>query len=194
MAILSTTEVKTYLGITSTEYDNQIAAYLPMCIQEFFDLTNNYFFNYAVRIANAGIVASSSDRTLIIEGTNFSTYSFQSGDEIYVNNSARNDGFYTAQTVSSATITVASSSVSVATYTLRNESTNEKSWTITKIDVPANIKFLLSQMIKYKIDNPMGVPVSESLGDYSVNFGNNQFGYSQGIEQLIMKYCTVKYV
>ena len=81
MAILSTTEVKTYLGISeSTEYDNLIAAYIPMVIEEFFDETNNWFDNNAVRLYTSQITASSSDRTLIVTGTNFSTYSFKSGD------------------------------------------------------------------------------------------------------------------
>lgn len=191
MAILTTTEVKTYLQITSTEYDNLISAYLPMCLTEFFDLANNYFDNNAVRVANVAITASSSDNTLIIDGTNFSTYSFLSGDEIHVRNSKRNDGFYTATSVSSATITVASSSVSVATFTLRSELVNEAEWTITKMDVPTSVKPLISAMIRYKIDNPLGLPQSESLGDYSVTYGGKGTGYPDNITNIIRSYSRV---
>jgi hypothetical protein len=193
MAILSTTEVKTYLGIIeSTEYDNLIAAYLPMVIEEFFNETNNWFDNNAVRLYTSQITASSSDRTLVVTGTNFSTYSFQSGDEIRIRGSVRNDGFYTATTVSSATITVASSSVSVATFTLKNESEGEGIWTINKIDVPKTIKSLMTSMIKYKLDYPYGHPQSERLGDYSVTYGDG--GYPEAIQKSINKYRLVKFI
>lgn len=194
MAILSTTEAKLYLGITSTEYDNLISAYLPMVINEFFEHTNNYFDNNTVKLISNAITASSSALTIVVSNTNFSTYSFASGDEIRVRDSARNDGFYTAATVSSATITVTSSSVNAATCTLRGESEQEACWTITKIDVPMNIKPLLASMIKFKIDNPFGTPQSESLGDYSVNYGNSGSVYPQGITAGMNRYRLVKFV
>ena len=173
MAIISTTEVKTYLGIASTDttYDSLIAAYIPTVLQEFFDLTNNYFENNSVKIISGNITASSSARTLVLSDTNFSTYSFVSGDEIRIKDSKRNDGYYTATTVSSATITVSSSSDYVATYTLKDESELEATWTVTKIDIPIAIKPLLSAMVKNHIDAPTGRPQSESLGDYSVTYG-----------------------
>jgi len=192
MAILSTTEVKSYLGIESTDYDNLIASYLPMAIEEFFDETNNWFNNNAVKLVTSQVTASSAARTLVVTGTNFSTYSFQSGDEIRIRGSARNDGFYTATTVSSATITVASSSVSVATFTLRDEAEQEGMWTINKIDVPRNIKSLLASMIKYKLDYPYGHPKSESLDDYSVTYGGG--GYPEAIQKSINKYRLAKFI
>jgi hypothetical protein len=192
MAILSTTDVKTLIQETSTTYDTLIGMLLPVCLQDFFDYTNNYFDNNAVIIQGASIVASSSDRTLIIDGTNFSTYSFQSGDEIRIRNSARNDGFYTAMTVSSATITVSSSSDYVATYTLRNESTYEALWTVNKIDVPWGIKPIVASMIKFKIEHTGGTPVSESLGDYSITYGGSD--YPESIVRSMNKYRLVKFI
>lgn len=198
MAILSTTEAKIYLGISSsdTTYDDLIAAYIPMAIQEFFDYTNNWFDNNTVRLISNSITASSSALTIVVSNTNFSTYSFLSGDEIRIRDSARNDGFYTAATVSSATITVSSSSNFVATCTLRNELEQEACWIITKIDVPINIKPLLTSMIKFKIDNPLGTPQSESLGDYSVNYGNSLTGsaYPAGITANLNHYKLVKFI
>ena len=192
MAILSTTDLKILIQETSTTYDTLIGMLLPICLTDFFDYTNNYFDNNAVIIQNASVVASSSDRTLIVDGTNFSTYSFASGDEIRVRNSARNDGFYTAATVSSATITVSSSSDYVATYTLRNESTFEANWTISKIDVPGTIKPIIASMVKFKIEHPSGTPKSESLGDYSITYGGSY--YPESITQSMNKYRLVKFV
>jgi hypothetical protein len=192
MAILSTTEVKTYIQETSTTYDTLIGAFLPICLQDFFEYTNNYFDNNAVRIETSNVTASSSDRTLIITGTNFSTYSFQSGDEFRIRNSKRNDGFYTAATVSSATITVSSSSDYVATFTLRNEAEQEAFWTINKIDVPMSVKPLIASMVKFKIEHPSGTPQSESLGDYSVTYGGGE--YPESITKAMNKYNMVKFI
>lgn len=192
MAIMSTTEAKSLLGISSTDYDEQIGTLLPIVIQEFFDYTNNWFNNNAVRIVDSQITASSSAYTFVLSATNFSTYGFVSGDEIRVRNSRRNDGFYTALTVSSATITVASSSVSVATNYIKNESENEATWIINKIDVPQSVKPVLAAMIKYKIDYPLGHVQSESLGEYSVTYGGQ--GYPQGIQQALNKYVVADFV
>ena len=192
MAIISTTEVKTYLSETSTTYDTLIGAFLPMCLQDFFDYTNNYFDNNAVRIQSANITASSSALTLVVTGTNFSTYSFLSGDEIRIRNSKRNDGFYTAGTVSSATITVTSSDTNVATYTLRDEEELEASWTINKIDFPIGVKPIIASMVKWRIEHPSGVPQSESLGDYSVTYGG--MDYPASITKSMDKYRLAKFI
>lgn len=194
MAIVSTTEVKTFLGIASTDttYDTLIGAYLPIALQEFFDYTNNFFDNNAVRLVTSNITASSSGLTLVVTGTNFSTWSFVSGDEIRVRNSKRNDGFYTAATVSSATMTMTSSSDSVATYTLKNESELESQWIINKIDVPMSVKPLIASMIKYKIDYPTGTPRSFSLGDYSES--NSGVGYPDSIIAGMNKYRMIKFI
>lgn len=191
MAIISTTEVKAYLGITSTTYDTLIGYYVPMAVQEFFEYTNNYFDNNAVLIRSAQITASSTAFTLVITGTNFSTYSFASGDEIRVRNSQRNDGYYTADTVSSATITVSGSSVYVATTDLRDEASGEATWTVNKIDVPVSVKPILAAMVKHKLDNPVGTPKSESLGDYSVVYGGG--AYPEQIIQSMNTYRLVRF-
>ena len=193
MAIISTTECKSYLSITSTLYDTQIGFLLPICVSEFFEFTNNWFHNNAVKIRSWNIAATSSNQALVISDTNFSTYNFQSGDVIHVQNTVRNDGYYNAGTVSSATITLTQSSDNVATFTLRGEAVEESGWIITKMDVPDSVKFIIAQMVKYKIDYPSGLPVSESLGDYSVNYGSGFTGYSPGIQSAMMKYSVIQY-
>lgn len=193
MAIISTIEVKTLLGITSTDYDTLIGAYLPIVTEYFFQYTNNYFDNNAVLLTSGNITASSSGYTIVVTGTNFSTYSFVSGDEIRVRNSKRNDGIYTATTVSSATITVASTDTYVISQSLKDETSNEATWTVNKIDVPMSVKLLLASMVKAKIDSPAGHPKSESLGDYSVDYGDSG-EYSNSITQSLNTYRMIKFV
>lgn len=186
MAILSRTEVKTYLQITSTDYDTLIDAYIPLVLQDFFDYTDNYFHNNKVRLNSGMFTVSSSANSIVVSGTNFSTYSFLTGDEIHVYDSMRNDGVYTAATVSSATITLSTADV------VQNE-TRETEFTVVKIDVPNSVKPVLASMIKYRMDSPMGNAQSESLGDYSVTYGNMASGYPSGLQAHINKYRCVKF-
>lgn len=185
MAILSRTEVKTYLQITSTDYDTLIDAYIPLVLEDFFEYTNNYFHNNKVRLYS-GLFTVSSSGTITVTGTNFSTYSFASGDEIHIFDSVRNDGFYTAATVSSATITLSTAD------TVKGE-TQETDFTIVKMEVPDSIKPVLASMIKYRIDSPMGNAQSESLGDYSVTYGPMPSGYPQGIQSNMNKYKCLRF-
>ena len=189
--ILSTTEAKTYLQITSTDYDTLISAFIPVAIQDFFEYTNNYFDNNAFRVVSADVTASSSEMTMVLGNTNFSTYSFVDGDDFRVRNSKRNDGYYIADSVSSATLTVVGSSVYIGTSVLKDETALEAEWIINKIDVPISVKPLLASMIKFKIDHPIGTPQSESLGDYSVTYGGGP--YPESIMKDMSKYRLVKF-
>ena len=195
MAIVSTTEIKSYLDLsTITDYDALISVFIPICLHDFFDYTNNYFHNYGVRVNSASVTASSSDQTIILGDTNFSTWSFLSGDDIHVVNSARNDGFYIAGSVSSATVTLTQSSDNIATDIIRNEEEQEATWSIYKMDFPAAAKPTIAQMVKFRIDYPQGIPQNENVGDYSVNYGSLGSGYPIGIVSQMRKYKLVKFV
>jgi hypothetical protein len=113
--IITKSQIKSYLNINSTEYDNQIDSLIDPVLYDLFDFTHNYFHNNTVRLRSNNYTFSTTG-TVSVSGTNFSTYHFQSGDEIHIQDSARNDGFYTAATVSSATITIST------TQTFKSES------------------------------------------------------------------------
>ena len=188
MAIITTAEVKSFLGITSTTYDTRIDSLIEPVLFDVFDYTNNYFHNNAVRIRGQ-IFTFSTTGTIVVDGTNFSTYSFASGDEIHVVDSVRNDGLFTASSVSSATITVSTEN------TVLSE-TEESNVTIVKMDVPKSLKPIIASMIWFRIDKPYGTVVSESLGDYSVTYA--QYGsaggeYPNSINRSLNKYRCVKY-
>jgi hypothetical protein len=184
MAIITTAQVKTYLQIDSTTYDDIIDALIEPVLYDVFDYTQNYFHNNAVRLRSNQFTFSTLG-TVVVAGTNFSTYSFQSGDIIHVVDSARNDGIYTATTVSSATITISTAETLLA-------ETEEKRTTIAKMDVPRSLFPTISAMIKSRIDNPSGTPISQSLGDYSVVYGGKD--YPESIEKSLGKYRLVGFV
>lgn len=186
--ILQLADVKLYTGMSTdvTTYDARINAFIEPVLYDAFDYTRNYFHNNAVSIRTQNITfstgSSTTGGTIVITGTNFSTYYFASGDEIHIQDSARNDGIYTAESVSSATITIST------TQTLKVEN-QETSVKITKMDVPKSFLPTVSQMIKFKIDNPSGTPVSEHLGDYSITYGGG--AYPEGITKSLNQYRLV---
>jgi hypothetical protein len=188
--IITRDEVKTYLQITSTTYDSLIDVMIEPTLYDMFDYTNNYFHNNNVRLRSHNFTfstgSSTTGGTISVDGTNFSTWSFQSGDEIHVVNSARNDGIYTATSVSSATITIST------TQTLKVED-SETFCTIVKMDVPKSVKPIVSAMIKSKIDSPGGNVKSERLGDYSITYGGSG-EYPDGLLASLNKYRVVKFV
>jgi hypothetical protein len=188
MALISTTEVKNYLNISSTTYDTLIGLYLEPCLYDVFDYTNNYFENNAVRLIS-GQYTFSTTGTIVVDGTNFSTYSFQSGDDIRVKASKRNDGIYIAGTVSSATVTISTEYVYGTTL---KEETEEATIEIVKMDFPASLKMTVSQMIKFRIDHITGTPQSENLGDYGVTYGG--IDYPKSITDSLNKYRLVKFI
>ena len=188
MAIISTTEVKTYLNITSTTYDTLISAYIEPCMYDVFDYTNNYFENNAVRLTTSQFTFSTTG-TIVVDGTNFSTFSFQDDDDIRVIDSKRNDGIYIAESVSSATLTI---STEYSYGTTLKEEEEEAQVTIVKVDMPVSLKPIIAQMIKFKIDHPLGTPKAESLGDYSITYGG--FDYPHSIASALNKYRLVKFV
>ncbi len=189
--IITLADVKLYTGMSTsiTTYDTQIEALIEPTLYDTFDYTKNYFHNNSVKIKSINMTfstgSSTTGGTIVITGTNFSTWSFASGDEIHIENSARNDGIYTAVSVSSATITIST------TQTLKVED-NENTVKITKMEVPKSLLPTIAAMIKFKIDNPTGTPLSESLGDYSVTYGGGAF--PEGITKSLNKYRLVGFV
>lgn len=182
--IITRVQVKSYLQIDSTSKDDLIDILIAPALYDVFDYTKNYFHDNSVKLISAGFTFSTGG-TIVVDGTNFSTYSFQSGDEIHVVNSARNDGIYTAASVSSATITISTD------QTIKNE-VKEKLTTIVKMQVPASLLPTISGMIQWRMDHISGSPISESLGDYSVTYGGSD--YPQGIERSLKKYALVGFV
>ncbi len=53
--------------------------------------------------------------------------------------------------------------------------------------LPESLKFAVAQIIQFAMNNKMGV-TSESMGNYSVNYGNGTAGLPQQIKDLLTPY------
>jgi hypothetical protein len=182
--ILSATDVIKYIGSSSlsTIYED----WIPAVVYDFFDYTYNYFENDRVCLQGQ-IFEFSTSGTCTVFGTNFSTWHFASGDNIRVCGSIRNDGFFAISTITNDVLTISTD------QTLHTE-LRESHVKITKMDVPESAKMIMSQMIKFRMENTTATPKSESLGDYSITYGDLSGGYPEGINNAMNKYVNARFL
>jgi hypothetical protein len=179
--LMTTTECKSLLNITSTVYDSLIETYIPFVWKDIVRYTNN---NYIQRKISSYQFVFSTSKTITIENT--STYDFTKeflpGDTILVNRSYLNDNFYTVSTRSTHVLTV-------------NEPINAENSTdyqitsyIYRCSIPDEVKLIASKMVWFNISNSTnfnGSIASESYGNYSASYrdsGNSGSGiYPQAL-------------
>ncbi len=194
MSIITLDEVKTYLGITGVGSDALINTYIPIVQRR------------VVEICNHPFLASYEHGKLMLEGqevvftTNTLTASdsfgdagFVDGDEIVIDGSYRNDGYYIVSTVADTVATLYASAGTVVSEI------SGASIVIGVVDWPRGIKPVVANMIRYDIDvRPLikGV-TSETIGDYSVMYSlpyRNGYGYPAEILYGLSIYQIPHYV
>lgn len=181
--ILTSADISKYIGSSSLSATYDILA--PAILQDFVDYTNNDFENHKVGLQGRMFEFSTSGVCTVI-GTNFSTWSFAVDDEIRIKGSCRNDDFYTISSITNDTFLIST----LQTFKTELRESNVK---ISKVQFPESAKAIMAQMVKFKIENPLGVVKSESLGDYSVSYGSVNNGYPDGINAAMNKYVNVRF-
>jgi len=187
--LTSLSRIKDLTGIASTNYDTMISMIIPMVIDDIKNYTNNWFTVTDRKVSDSNYTFSTG-KTITPTSTsyNFSEY-FINGDIIHIYNSRFNDGYYSLATVTSTMLTV-------------NENLNAESTNVTviihRIEFPKDLEFIAANMIKYQTDmraTNKGIN-SESLGDYSVNYGAGSGSmlnsYPDGILGQLNKYRKMR--
>ena len=190
--IVTATEVTVYTDISASAGTITTSGLIPIVQERINWITNNFFTSYKVYYQGQIDFTASADT--LSASTNLEELGFLTGDEFYLYNSYRNDGYYTAETVSEYTITIASSESVIA------EQPSGASIMISLVDWPEAIKYIAAQMVKYDYDDrperTLGV-VSETLGPHSIGYGtsgfNKQpFGYPQELIDGLAAYKIVR--
>jgi hypothetical protein len=153
-------------------------------------ICNNYFLTDMY--VDTGVVFNATSGTITI-GTDWSTFGFQAGDEIYIYNSYRNDGYKIIGSVTSTVLTLASGS------TVVNE-LDGREIRIAVVKWPTSINYIASQMVKYDYDDRPGRTIgvsNETLGPYSVGYGTatfnpTPFGYPQELVDALSQFTFVR--
>jgi len=177
MAIVTATEVTIYTDVSCSAGTTTLTLLIPIVQERINYITNNFFLT---DMYMGGTVTFNATAGTIVAGSDWSVEGFTAGDEIYIYNSYRNDGYLTVGSVSTVTLTVSSSD------TIINEPSG-RSVLVSVVTWPNALKYIAAQMVKYDYDDrPERAPgvLSKTLGPYSVGYGTagfmpTSFGYPQ---------------
>lgn len=175
MPILTATQVTQYSNITAS-VATIVSSGLIAVVQDRITMhLNNYF---ATDLYLRGTVTFNATAATIVSDNSFEEENFSAGDDIYVYHSYRNDGYYTLDSVSGSTLTIASTASVV-------DELSGRSILISVVRWPSDIVYAAAQMVAYDYDvrptRSAGVK-SVSLGPWSESYGgiaNGAYGYPE---------------
>jgi hypothetical protein len=192
MAIVTATEVCAYTDISASA-GTIVSLGLVDIVQERINyITNNFFL---ADMYMGGTVTFSATAGTITAGSDWDVEGFVAGDEIYIYNSFRNDGYKIVGSVTTTVLTLASGSSVV------NEPSG-RSIMVNVVKFPNALKYIAAQMVKYDYDDrpkkAFGV-TSRSLGPYSESFGGQSgtaapspYGYPQELVDALSSWTIAR--
>jgi hypothetical protein len=172
--VLTATECTVYAPALSASAATITTSGLIPVVQERINyITNNYFTTGLY--VQSSLTFNATDRTIICTGLDWASYGFAAGDEVYLYNSYRNDGYVTISSVSTSTLTI-------VTGTSVVDELSGRSILVSVVKWPTEVKYIAAQMVYYDYDirktRSPGV-TSRSLGPFSESFGGtlDAYGY-----------------
>jgi hypothetical protein len=177
MAIITTAQVKSFLGITGSDYDTAIDFHIPYVQKDYIQICNSgYELDEYIYINGITIAFNNLDPDTITDSNDgFVTAGFEAGHDILVEGSESNDGEYEIDTVAAGTLTLAS------IEELTTEAAGENV-TITRLKwIQANL-YYVAQMVWHRITSAQRADVrNESLSRYSVTYNQSSGGYPESV-------------
>jgi hypothetical protein len=186
MAIITATEVTVYTTITASAGTIVSKGIIPMIQERITLMTNNYFLT---DLDVEGSVIFNATAGTIVSGTSFVDQNFLAGDDIFIYNSYRNDGYFTIGSVNDKTLTLATGCSVIAEKTDRDVLISVVRW-------PIAVKKIAAEMIAYDLDarqkRSAGI-ASHSLGPYSESFtSDDKEGYPRSIVDGLTMYTMAR--
>jgi len=193
MALMTTEEVKSILGLTDSTYDTQIAYFIPFVENDLVDYLNNCFpdgYVYRESGSDLEFVRGDSDTKDYISDTaaEFLVKGFADGMDITVNNSGANDGLFHIDSASTGKLSLIEYGVLID-QDLDDTADNNYTGTvlISRVKWPKAIKLPAAKMVWYLIDEAKVSNVqSERLDDYSVTYGSLIYAGSNAYPKTII--------
>lgn len=185
-------EIKSILGITSETYDDQIDTLRPLCEQEFFEYTNNYFkTDIWYESSNIYFEAATDSTPAYIKDSDeeFVSEDFHADFDILVEGSYYNDSVYPVDAVSAGILTIGDSA-----DTIVDEDNDETHPRITLLKYPRDLPQIIASMVWEEIKKNQNYGIkSESYQGYSISI-DLESGYSQRLIKKINKYKMAKVI
>ena len=166
--IATAAEIKTLLGITSSDYDDMIDELLPLVQAAIVDYTNNKFRSELVSIKASTIAfVNGTPSTITDSGSGFLDPGnfLDAAQEIVVEGSKYNDGNYQVASVAAGVITLADGVALV-------DEAADQYVRISMVSWPPPLKQFAAKAIGYEINKSGsgGGVKSEKIGGYSVSY------------------------
>lgn len=199
MAIMTTAEVKTILGISDTTYDTQIGNLLPFVEDDLVDYLGRYLIDgYVYRESGNAFqfVQGDSDTHDYITDTEaeFLEKGFASGMDIVITGGYSNVGLYTIDSASTGKL-VLSEYGELVDQDQDDTSDDHFIGTvrISRVKWPKALKVPAAKMVWHLInDAKPSAAQSESLGDYSITYIGSH-AYPERVVRMLDKYRVPEY-
>lgn len=177
--IISSSNLKTLLKITTSDYDSLIALEIPIVQEAILNYTKNKFKTDVYKRLN----------TISFSGTSILDSSSSLGDlnegDYCIEGSSYNDGFVTVNIVGDSVLNTIES---LETETPTNYIT------LTRVKFPKDLGLICAKMIDYNLRTKHGIK-SESFSRYSVAYDNDGSTFLAGYpDSLISGLCKYKKV
>jgi hypothetical protein len=187
MAVVTADQVVLYTDISATAGTITSSGLIPVVQERIGILCNQRFTTDINQISTFTFNAAS--RT-ITSNNDWESDGFADGDEVYVHNSYRNDGYYDVLSVSSTIMTLASGESVI-------DELSGRSILVSMVQWPVDVTFIAAQMVKYDYDDRAeqseGV-TSRRLGPWSETYGAMTFGYPAPILEQLSAYRIVSMI
>ena len=184
MAIITTTQCSQYSNISASAATIVASGLIPVVQENITMMTNNYFLT-DLDLQDA-MIFNATARTIVAVNS-WETYNFLADDDIFVYNSYRNDGYYTVNTVSTKTITLATGATVVAELSGRSILVSVVKW-------PVAVQRVAALMVAYDYDireKSAANIKSHSLGPFRETFTDgekDEWGYPLKITNMLTDY------
>lgn len=182
--ILTATECTIYSNITAS-VGTIISKKLIENVQSHITMMLNNYFLTDLDI-NDMVTFDASARTIISTGSNqFVNRNFLAGDDIFIYNSYRNDGYQTLETVTASTLTLITGSEVM-------DELSGASILISIVKWPIDVKIAAAKMCAYDYDIRDSIASnlkSKSLGPWSESYTDgekDEFGYPLKLTKILM--------
>jgi len=199
MALMTTAEVKSVLGITASTYDTQIAFFLPIVEDDLLSYLNNTFsdgYVYKESVSAFAFIRGDSDTADHITDTEaeFIEKGFLSGMDIVVQGGGANVGLHTISSASTDRLLLSGTGILIDQDQGDTKDDNYiGSVLISRVKWPNSLKLPAAKMVWSLIDNAKVSDIkSEKLDDYSVTYiGGN--AYPTAIMNMLQKWRRPEY-
>jgi hypothetical protein len=191
MAIVTTAQVKTILGIGSTSYDTKIAAMIPYVQSDVCDYCGTYFQDgYIWRSSGTelkitrGTTGVAADKLTDASGE-LTNVGFLAGDDVAIEGGHSNVGVHTVATIHASTMTFTSTAVMRTQDPGSTGSNYMGALTVSRVRWPKGIQLAAAKMVWHLIDKPTPSGIqSESIDDYSVSYAGSHAYPAEVVSQL----------